>query len=258
MAKFLKSQKGAFHLVHDGLRFKKNGKGSATNQPWRCVEAGCKGKASTPANPMEGCLVVHTGTHSHAPDPAKIEVLGAVQAARIEAVEQPGLAPRRVLSDVVVGLSAEAAGRLPTADKIKRTIQRVRNRNEAFPAAPGNVNNLRIPHQFRVTGTGERFLLYDNHEDLPEDESDEEDNEDEKPPRIVMFASDDGLQCLKDHEHWFYDGTFKVSPRLFYQIFVIHALVLGTAVPCVFSMLGNKTGESYRSIPNPEAQTSRI
>ena len=44
---------------------------------------------------------------------------------------------------------------------------------------------------------------------------------------------------------WLVDGTFKLSPDIFYQIYTIHIELNGFAPPCVFVLLPNKTEKTY-------------
>ena len=62
--------------------------------------------------------------------------------------------------------------------------------------------------------------------------------------RMFLFASELGLQCLAESEHWYADITFKVSPELFFQLYAIHGQQRGTIFPC-FWFLPNKTEETY-------------
>ena len=60
-----------------------------------------------------------------------------------------------------------------------------------------------------------------------------------------MFGSHENLDALQIHSHWFIDGTFKVAPELFMQVFTIHGLVDNQALPLVYVLLTNKTEASY-------------
>ena len=53
---------------------------------------------------------------------------------------------------------------------------------------------------------------------------------------------------LRDSPDWHVDGTFKVCPTLFYQLFTIHAVVHGQMVPCVFALLPDKKETTYRRL----------
>ena len=50
---------------------------------------------------------------------------------------------------------------------------------------------------------------------------------------------------LKLSNTWLVDGTFKLSPEIFYQIYTIHVELNGFAPPCVYVLLPNKTEKTY-------------
>ena len=85
---------------------------------------------------------------------------------------------------------------------------------------------------YPLTSAGSQFLPYDS--GIGDD------------GRILIFASDQGLELLSNSDHWFYDGTFKVCPEIFYQIYTIHALVNGRVLPYLFALLPNKNQHAYQ------------
>ena len=63
-----------------------------------------------------------------------------------------------------------------------------------------------------------------------------------------FFASPSGIEGLKQTDHWFGDGTFKVVPQLFYQLYTIHALQGGSVFPPVFCLIEKKDEPTYRLV----------
>ena len=55
-----------------------------------------------------------------------------------------------------------------------------------------------------------------------------------------MFATPKMLLILKPSESWYADGTFKVAPQQFYQLYTIHAEKDGYIFPCVFVLVTKK------------------
>src|ERR1043165_7426747 len=53
------------------------------------------------------------------------------------------------------------------------------------------------------------------------------------------------MTLLQDSEHWFVDGTFKVVPELFFQLYTVQVRAFGTVVPCLYVLLPNKTQGTY-------------
>jgi hypothetical protein len=69
-------------------------------------------------------------------------------------------------------------------------------------------------------------------------------SEDEK--RILVFATEGMVDLLTRYGHWFVDGTFRVSPNIYYQLLTVHVLVNETTIPCLYALLPDKTTETYR------------
>lgn len=86
----------------------------------------------------------------------------------------------------------------------------------------------------QVTSKGERFLLHDSGR-----ESD----------RMIVFATHANLDLLSHSEEWFLDGTFKVCPSIFDQVYSVHVkLPDGKAVPVVYALLAAKNRPTYRRL----------
>ena len=68
-----------------------------------------------------------------------------------------------------------------------------------------------LPNDFQRTDRGDRFLLFDSGVgDIN---------------RIIIFATDNSISLLAENSHSFMDGTFKVCPEIFFQVYTIHVLL---------------------------------
>ncbi|CAF4548075.1 unnamed protein product [Rotaria socialis] len=68
--------------------------------------------------------------------------------------------------------------------------------------------------------------------------------------RIIIFSSTEQLQLLENGEELLVDGTFKVSPSIFYQLYAMHVVYRNAVLPVVFALLPNKTEQTYRRLIN--------
>lgn len=80
------------------------------------------------------------------------------------------------------------------------------------------------------------------------DDDDEEAEERRRRKRILIFGTRDCLRKLCASDTWLLDGTFKVSPTLFTQLFTIHGTFRGAAFPFVYALLPNKEQASYTTV----------
>ena len=82
---------------------------------------------------------------------------------------------------------------------------------------------------------GDPFLLFDSGS---------------SPERVVIFGTPGCVRVLQNAHVWSSDGTFKAAPRLWVQVYTIHALVSGFLIPCAYALLPNKTTETYATMWN--------
>jgi len=149
--------------------------------------------------------------------------------------EDPGKGPTEIIESKIRDLPQQVVAKLPQRAALKRRINRVRQAN--FPQNPKTLEELgELPPEFRRTMKKDSFLLYDSYEDDPEE------------PRIIVFSTRENLRKLGKSKTWYSDGTFKVCPSSFAQIFTIHGLVKKIAFPFVYALLPNKEQASYQRV----------
>ena len=131
----------------------------------------------------------------------------------------------------MANLTPTAAVNLPNLSNLRRNIRRQRQEQNILPNPPRKEDVPVLPHEYQMTGTGERFLLFDSGVgDIN---------------RMFIFATNDGIDMLANSCQWFGDGTFKLCAQIFSQIYTIHALVNHEVLPCVFTLLPSKTEIVY-------------
>ena len=65
--------------------------------------------------------------------------------------------------------------------------------------------------------------------------------------RFFIFATQNNVKLLQQH-HLFADGTFKIAPFLFMQVYTIHALVECKCLSLVYCLLPRKTAVIYKKL----------
>ena len=66
-----------------------------------------------------------------------------------------------------------------------------------------------------------------------------------KDKDVFLFGTPLTAEAFSKAEFKSGDGTFKICPKLFYQVFVLMALYGGVYVPCLFGLLPDKSEDSY-------------
>lgn len=179
---------------------------------------------------MNDEFVEQVNEHTHAPSQTEVEVT-KIKANIKRKAETTTDTPQQILGAELRNISEDAAANLPSTSTLRRNIHKVREDN--MPPNPLSREEIpEIPLDFQNTSAGERFLIFD---------SGVGDRD-----RILIFGSDIGLQLLNESEHWYGDGTFKVCPEIYYQLYTLHAQRNGSIFPCIFALLPNKTEVTYR------------
>ena len=62
---------------------------------------------------------------------------------------------------------------------------------------------------------------------------------------FLIFPTQEGIHYLPRNNQWFVDGTFKLWPEIFYQIYTIYALNNNQVFPCVFALLPKKKEDTF-------------
>ncbi|XP_048241829.1 uncharacterized protein LOC124149772 [Haliotis rufescens] len=66
-----------------------------------------------------------------------------------------------------------------------------------------------------------------------------------RPSKILGFSTTSNLRFLCAGDTIYGDGTFYVTPRLFYQLYTLQPFVANKMVPLVFLLLPDKKKETY-------------
>ena len=109
--------------------------------------------------------------------------------------------PSQLLADSVASAPLETRVELQkNIESIKRCIRRTRRL--ALPKDPKTINELTLEGDWTTTGGSDPkpFLIHDSGT--------------ESEDRIIVFATEEGLNLLGTSQEWFMDGTFFCVPSL--------------------------------------------
>ena len=116
---------------------------------------------------------------------------------------------------------------------MKKTVQRIRQKELMALAIPASLKELIISPEFTTTFDGKPFLLDDSY------------SQNQEIPRILIFSTTENLDMMVDCEHLYIDGTFSSSTSIFYQLYTIQGVQYSNVLPSIFALLPNKTEEIY-------------
>lgn len=222
---FVSSRKGKI-LLYNGYRYRKD-RSHSSSTSWRCCKSDCRGRLLT----TETAKTIRT-EHNHAPDPANNEVFVA-RAKMKELATTREDAPRSIILASTSTISSEAAVQLPSYAASRRAIQRTRDKVYRQKYSFQNASEIILEDRHKNTNNGEPFLLWDSGKE---------------EHRIFMFGTRNNIALLKEFNNWCVDGTFKVAPHHFSQLYTIHALVDNRALPMIYAVTTNKQESTYKRI----------
>ncbi|XP_064117591.1 uncharacterized protein LOC135223014 [Macrobrachium nipponense] len=197
---------------------------------WRCENKNeCKARIHTKNDEVTKEL----NHHSHGSSALSVEVAEIKTSLKRRAGESQDQ-PATIINSCTENVSQATLGALPKLDAMKQIVRRKRNKMDLAPSNPIRARELVIPEEYKNyvknNGESENVLIADSG------------YEDE---RIMIFGRQSWTAFLLDSEVWYADGTFKLAPPLFAQVYVIMARRHGGVHPVLYALLPNKRHATY-------------
>ena len=225
-----KRNKPKFH--HNGYLFvfDKHSKTDPNTKFWRCEEKDyCKARIHTKENEV----IAEINEHSHGASAANVEVAVIKTSLKRRAGECQDQ-PSTIVNSCTENISRAAQGELPCVDSMRMVIKRRRKQLDIAPPNPTNVSGIVIPDEYKQyttnNGESENFVIADSGQ-----------SED----RIIIFGRESWTDMLLDSDVRYADGTFRLAPPLFAQVYVILAKKHGGVHPILYALLPNKRRSTY-------------
>jgi hypothetical protein len=227
------SKRGKRTLIYNNFEFWHHKDNSRGDSLWRCSKFEtfkCKARVRTNGNSVKSNP---TPEHTHMGNVSSALARQAVGQMKNQMTETLAT-PSASQGAVVVHLPGHVQMALPKRSSLSRVLRRHRfiksmtaNVAGALPPLPTDCNFL-IPERFRD------FLLHDSGQGAE---------------RQLVFGDRELVTALGRAELWIADGTFKVVPTLFFQLYSIHFEFVGGLHPAaVYCLLCNKNRASYDRI----------
>lgn len=150
-----------------------------------------------------------SGEHKHAPDARVLEKGEAMHAMKTMA-QATDMSARDIIHESMLKVSNATAAIIAGETQLVQNINRTRQDKDA-PKNPKTLDELRFGDKDSKTAKGDEFILYDSYCEIDND------------TRTIIFGTKANLKFLAKCPEWFMDGTFKVAPKFFNQLYTIHA-----------------------------------
>lgn len=195
---------------------------------WRCSNRKCPGSVTWVE---EDGTVARDSDHSCMPDVDALKVAKIMEELKKAVCDDYGPI-QQIFEKYVMEFrkNTEYDGIIPTFDSVKDTLYRARKKHlEVHATVFKTLETVVLPR--RLT---ENFLLI----------------EDGSTDKIFVFCSTEAKDTINRVSDYYADGTFKVAPKPFMQIYSLHGEVGGNPiiVPLVFALLPNKQETTYERL----------
>ncbi|CAG7729356.1 unnamed protein product [Allacma fusca] len=224
-------QRKTYHLLHEGYRYCLKRSLKNCDKVWECCfrkSRLCVGKYVS----RSGEVIETRGTHNHSSSLSDNEAFQVVAAIKDRA-SRSHVTPANIVADALSARTDHVITSLPLERTLTRLVRKVRHREDLNEPRPLSLVDLVIPDRLKVTQSGEPFLLSDSGPG---------------PQRILLFSTKHDLSILAENNDWYMDGTFKVAPHPFCQLYTIHGFRLHASLPTLFALLPNKSEETYNRL----------
>ena len=145
--------------------------------------------------------------HTHPPSQTRVEAT-KIKARIKDRAANTNDTSQQILGAELQNVSEAIAVALPSLNIMRRNICRQRD-DHNMPAVPQRRKDIPVlPNNYQVTNRGDRFLLFDSGVG--------------DVNLLIIFATNDAIPLFGTSPNWFMDGTFKVFPEIFFQIYTIH------------------------------------
>lgn len=228
IASYGESERGNRTLIYRGYEFWKKKVLTSGHVVWRCSKYRvCKCKAVIVANELVVIKNINAD-HTHEGNSSTAQARRAVGQMKTRVVDNLA-SPAATRNAVSSNLPDHVLMALPQKSVIARTLRRCRQKHcittgSSLPSPPTDTNFI-MPLVFGS------FVLFDSG---PGDD------------RMIIFGCTEMLDGLARSTIWLADGTFKVVPAIFFQLYSIHfQFVEGITPVGVYVLLRNKSRATY-------------
>lgn len=229
------SSKGKEQLSFEGYiySFKRLYKEKIT---WRCRILGCTSYGTTGINyNNEGEVIVILRDHNHPMDHSQATRQQMINDMKKKIISSRDT-PMQVVSDYLIGAEFEELDLIGDQENLCRLLRYYRSQH--INPKPYYNETLKLSRK-----------LLETHKDLPfyrfgpENYGNLEENED-----FLIFYSDNAIERLSNNLIWCVDGTFKVSPDPYIQLYTISYMVNHHVFPSIYCLMKNRRQETYSNI----------
>lgn len=139
-----------------------------------------------------------------------------------------------LINQCTTDLSQGSMAMLPNLAALRKIVRIKRSEVHGLLTNSINLGQLQFTEACKTynpqPGISENFLLANSGEDSS---------------RILIFGREIWLHHLRDSQTWYADGTFKIAPPLFSQVYIVSVEKYNGVLPIFYALLSNKQRATY-------------
>ena len=230
-----KSKRGGLKLYVDGYTYTKN-KQNKNIVYWLCDMYHNKVyKCGSSVNTTINDCGLHTickqpRSHNHGPDPTA-KVIGDFKQ-KLKDNSSSGLKVCSILQNAKAETKPEILECMPSTSALKQIIYRQKSKNKICVDEPTDISFELNASETEMNGVN--FVIkdrtYDNNK------------------RILLMSTLNFVNTLSKSDYWILDGTFKIAPLIFQQLYIIHGNIFldnKKTFPLIFCLCTHKDKRTY-------------
>ena len=230
---FTKGNKGGQQCHLEGYIYTYEKTSKNGNRQWRCKDMKgftptCKGRITTC-----GELATRSSPHCHPSSDIEVQVQTFLSSVKEDCCTDT---TSNVIRKKLLDTPEDVQCFLPSMRNMKQSVYRARTKARGTSHNPRTIEELVIDLPARQDASSGLFVL--------------EDVCTSTGKRVIALASEKTLNILnKNHSLLFLDGTFKISPALFRQLWIIRGFASDSddsiVIPLLYFLLEDKAKTSY-------------
>lgn len=236
--KVFKSQKGGLKIQLDGFVYNKNRQNSEKCY-WNCEYKKhnvykCRATLITNVftNVDSASLLSCNDVHSHEGIPFRADVADSIQSLKSKTIDQPTVKTCQILQNHLASTSSDIATEIPSKDALRQIITREKKKKLHTPTEPMTFN-FDPDLQATQYDSENNFIIKDRIFS--------------ESKRVTLFSTIQLINFLCQAIYLVMDGTFKIVPTIYQQLYTIHGPVNDSVktFPLLFALCTHKDKASY-------------
>ena len=233
-ARIVAGNRGGKVLLYNGYKYQKNRERTSAIY-WRCWRKECRANLQTNLFGLEDqnpdIRILQESPHNHEDDELVAghdKILDTLR----ENIRQDPRVPLKRVYDSISRRHAQGGGdREPMLEFHRARSTMSRTRLEYVPAVPRDIEDVVIRGPWENTWSNEKFAMFNDND-----------------WGILIYATDENLENLRQCSEIYCDGTFRTCPRPYEQYFTIHGKYRNRVLCFVNCLMVSRNIADYRKV----------